>query len=147
MKILLALSVILAATFAFAGEDNAQQKQSAAEKAFKTMSTTEAVASNAIYKQYPSLHFPEAKTRSLMHDDCISGDTYVGGAYRKCIAWSDKVNDCLETAVAPMTMPAANAPSSMKVRFYRKVSGLGNYEQTSSRYYLGARTVAIPSCK
>ena len=144
MKLLMSLIVLLSATLAFAWDDE-QQKQNDAEKAFKSMTTAEALASSDIYAQYPWLYFPAANKKSLMHDDCFTGDVLLGGGYRKCIDFNTSVNECLEWTIAPLTMPASEAPTSVKVRFYREV--VGSSDQTSSEYYLGTREVAVPNCK
>lgn len=139
--------IITQASFNESAGDSESQKQKKAESLFKVLTTTEAIASNRFYKSFPTFHFKEAKIRSLMHDDCFKNGLLYGGVYRKCIDWSDKVNDCLETELANMTVPQEEAPQTIKVVFYRKVSGVSSHEQTSGKYRVGSREYEIPQCK
>lgn len=146
MKILVSLAILFSSAFAMADWDE-RQKQNKAEKAFKGMTTAEAIAASDFYKEYPYLYFSVPGKNSLMHDDCFANGLLYGGYYNKCIDYHEGLRECLETVVAPLTMPAAQAPKSFKVRFYRKIAGADRFEQTSSEYYLGVREVAVPNCK
>lgn len=137
---------VISASLDESSSDSEHDKQRKAEKLFKQLSTEEALASNRFYKEYPWLYFPEADRKSLMHDDCFTKGYLFGGAYRKCIDFNTEVNECLETEIAPLLMPEADAPRVVTVVFYRKITG-STSEQTSGKYRVGSREVEIPQCK
>lgn len=165
MKTLLTLVIFFTSAFAVADWEE-QQKQNQAEKVFKVSTTDQAIKNPKFFKKWPTEKFVGSVegvnyTRySSTHDDCISGDTYYGGWSPVCVlneeVYENEEGDgepgewkkvCVQVAPATLTKAASQAPTSVKVIFYRAVAGVSSDEQTSSEYRVGSREVAIPKCK
>ena len=165
MKTLLTLVIFFTSAFAVADWEE-QQKQYQAEKVFDVSSTAQAIKNSKFYKKWPTVQFSgqvegvNYNRFSSSHDDCISGNTYYGGWSPVCVLNEDVYENeegdgeegewkkvCVQVAPAKLTKPASQAPTSVTVKFYRAVTGLGTLEQTSGEYYVGSREIAIPSCK
>lgn len=159
MKVLLTLALVFSSSFAMADWEE-RQKQNRAEKIFDASTTAQAIKNNKFFKKWPTEYFADVGRSSLTHDDCIANGKYYGGFTVKCVqyedVWENEEGDgepgewkkeCVENKRFWLIKPASQAPSSVVVKFYRKVTGADTLEQTSSEYYLGQREVAIPACK